>query len=120
MIKKLYYTSVLILGAFPVMTLAQPTGPRPTATSSLRNPLSIDTIQGLLTTLLEIVVIIATPIIVFFVIYSGFLYVTAQGNPAKIQEATRSLTYAVIGAVLVVGASAIALIVKNLVAGFTN
>lgn len=92
-------------------------GPVTTA-AKLKNPLGVNSIVDLLEALLAVVVVLATPIIVFFIIYSGFLYVTARGNSAKVEEATKSLTYAVIGGVLVLGAFAIAQIVKSLVGSF--
>lgn len=84
----------------------------------LNNPLSIGSINELLVALLNIVIIIAVPIVVFFIIYSGFLYVTARGNASQVQEATRSLTYSIIGGVLIIGAVAISEIVKNTVDEF--
>lgn len=85
---------------------------------TLNNPLKVHSIQELLASILNIVVIIATPIVVFFIIYSGFLYVTAKGDASKVKEATQSLTYSVIGGILILGAFAIAQIVKNLVSAF--
>lgn len=85
---------------------------------AFNNPLGVNSIQDLLVNLLEVVIIIAVPIIVFFVIYAGFMYVTAQGNATKIQNASRALTYALIGGVLIIGATAIAQIVRNLVDAF--
>jgi formate-dependent nitrite reductase membrane component NrfD len=51
---------------------------------------------------------------------AGFKYVTAQGDVGKIQDSTRALTYAIIGAILVIGATAIAQIIKNLVNAFRS
>jgi hypothetical protein len=84
----------------------------------LNNPLNVDSIEDLLGAILTIVIILATPIIVFFIIYAGFLYVTARGNAEQVTQATRALTYAVIGGVLIVGAVAIAAIIQNLVSTF--
>lgn len=112
-----YYLAGFLAGTvLPLTTYAQ-TGP---ATQSVRlnNPLRVTSITGLLEALLSIVIVLATPVIVFFIIYSGFLYVTAQGNPEQIKQASRSLTYAIIGGVIIIGAMAIATIVKNLVAAF--
>jgi hypothetical protein len=69
--------------------------------------------------LLNVFIVIATPIVVIFIILAGFKYVTARGNPSDIQEATRALTYAIIGGVLIIGAVAIAEIIKNLVTSFS-
>jgi hypothetical protein len=89
-----------------------------TLSVQLVNPVKVGSIQELLQTILEIVIIIATPIVVLFIIYAGFKYVTARGNAAQVQEATQALTYAVIGGVLIIGAVAIAEIIKNLVNSF--
>lgn len=78
----------------------------------------ITTIEGLLVAILNIFIIIATPIIVLFIIYAGFLYVTAQGNTQQVQQATRALTYAIIGAILVLGSVALAQIIENVVGSF--
>ena len=84
----------------------------------LNNPLKVKTLGELLEALLAVVMVLATPIIVFFIIYAGFLYVTAQGNASKVEEATKALTYAVIGGVIVLGSFAVISIIKNLVGSF--
>lgn len=76
------------------------------------------TIEDLLVGILNIFIVIATPIIVLFIIYAGFLYVTARGNAQQIQQATRALTYAIIGGVLVLGAVALSQIIANVVNAF--
>ncbi len=85
----------------------------------LENPLKFDNFEDFLTAILEVIIILATPIVIFFIIYAGYLYVTARGNASQIEQATRALTYAIIGGVLIIGAVAIAEIVKNLVTSFT-
>jgi Type IV secretion system pilin len=93
--------------------------PVPESTSVvLENPLKVGSIAELLEAILNIVIVLATPIIVFFIIYSGFLYVTARGNAEQIKQASNALLYAVIGGVVIIGSVAIATIVKNLVAAF--
>lgn len=57
---------------------------------------------------IDIVLIIGVPIVVLSIIYSGFLFVTAQGNPEKLKKAKNSLLYSIIGAVLLLGAFVIA------------
>jgi Type IV secretion system pilin len=84
----------------------------------LKNPLKVGSITELLTGILEIVITLSVPVIVFFIIYAGYLYVTARGNAAQVEEATRALTYAIIGGVIIIGAVTIAAIVKNLVSSF--
>lgn len=86
---------------------------------ALENPLNnINSIDGLLVAILNIVMVLMIPVIVFFIIYAGFKYVMAQGNASQVEEATRALTYAVIGGVLILGAVAISQIIQNVVRAF--
>lgn len=90
-----------------------------TGSESLINPLSgITSVNDLLVAILNVLIIIATPIIVIFIILAGFKYVTARGNASQIEEAHKALTYAIIGGVLIIGAVAISAIVSDLVNAF--
>lgn len=85
----------------------------------LVNPLNnINSIDALLVAILNIIMVLMIPVIVFFIIYAGFKYVMAQGNASQVEEATRALTYAVIGGVLILGAVAISQIIQNVVRAF--
>lgn len=86
----------------------------------LENPLNgINSIEGLLVAILNIIMILMVPVIVFFIIYAGFKYVMAQGNASQVEEATRALTYAIIGGVLILAALAITEIIRNVVTAFS-
>src|SRR3989344_3115663 len=100
--------------ALPFLSHAQSSG----LSYSLKNPLAFETIQDFLLAILNVIIVIATPIVVIFIILAGFKYVTARGNAAKVQEAAQALTYAIIGGILIIGAVAIAQIIKNLVDAF--
>ena len=104
----LFVAPVAVLAAEP----ATPTFEEVQLTNPLKN---IGSIDELLVEILNILVILMIPIIIFFIILAGFKYVTARGNASQVEEATRALMYAVIGGVLVVGASAISVIIKNVV-----
>jgi hypothetical protein len=75
--------------------------------------------KDLLLAILNIVIVIAIPIIVLFIIYAGFMYVTARGNASQLEQATRTLTYAIIGGVLILGAVTLGGIIGNVVDSFT-
>ena len=77
-------------------------------TVELINPLQSSTIQEFLGKVVEVLVILATPIIVLFIMYAGFLFTTARGNEAQLAKAKSALLWAVVGGVIVVGASLIA------------
>ncbi len=94
---------------FPLLAFAQG------ETVSLVNPLdsSISSIPTFFLAILDILLVFAVPLVVFFVIYAGFMYVTAKGNPGKISQAHNALLYALIGGIIIFGARAILAIVTN-------
>jgi hypothetical protein len=51
-------------------------------------------------------------------IWSGFLYVMAQGNATKIKDATRALSYTAIGTALLLGAYAISDVISGTLTQF--
>lgn len=110
-----------VLALFLLQTsfvMAQTNPPSTSGAVRLRNPLQADNLVELLTGILQVVITIAVPFIVFFIIYAGFLYVTAKGNSSQVEQATRALTYAIIGGVIIIGAVTIAGIVRNMVTSF--
>jgi len=78
--------------------------------SGIDNPLKpeIDSIPKFIKAIIEVVLIVAVPIVVLAVIYVGFLFVKAQGKPEEITKAKKALLYTLIGAALVLGAFVIA------------
>lgn len=84
-----------------------------TPPAGLTNPLKVTSIEGLIAAILEIVVKIGAPLIVLFIIYSGFLFVKAQGNEEKLKEAKKALAWTVVGAAILLGAWLIAEVIQN-------
>ncbi len=86
---------------------------------SFDNPLpAFGSLNGLFESLLVVVLTISTPIVVFFLIFAGFQYVTARGNPEKLKVANTSLMYGIVGGVIIMGAFTILAIVRSTVAEF--
>ena len=73
-------------------------------TSGLCNPLSFKTVQAFVEGALKVLVMIALPIIGFFIVFSGFQFILAQGNEGKLKNAKQNFVYVIIGAALVLGA----------------
>src|SRR3989344_302991 len=65
----------------------------------LNNPLNsnFSSIPNFIAGALKVMVMIALPIISVFIVYSGFLFVAAQGNSEKLSQARNNLLYVVIG-----------------------
>ena len=81
----------------------------------LVNPLQYGSISDFIAALLRIVATIAFPIIVLFMIYAGFLFVSARGNPDKLTEAKRIFLWTLIGALIILGAEAISIAIQRTV-----
>lgn len=75
----------------------------------------IDSVTEFIERILNIVIMIGMPIVVLALIWSGFLYVKAQGNSDKIGEAHKTLLWTVVGAALLMGSWAIARAIKQTV-----
>lgn len=79
-------------------------------TTTIKNPLgdNIKDIPSFIKVLVTIVLTVGVPLVALAIIYSGFLFVTAQGNPESITKAKKALMYSLIGAALLLGAYVIA------------
>lgn len=82
-----------------------PTGPSIT----LINPLGTGaTLNSFLTSILDLVIQIGSVVVILMLVYVGFLFVVARGNDSKLTEAKKALLWTVVGALILLGASAIA------------
>lgn len=95
--------------------LAQPGAASGSGDSSLRNPLGDKTLTALLSDIFDVITVFAVPLIVFMIIYAGFMYVTAQGNESKVSQAHKALTYAIIGGVIILTAEIILQVIQGTV-----
>lgn len=73
----------------------------------IQNPLKATSLEGFVVLLLNIVVDIGSILAVIFLIYSGFLFVVAQGNEVKLTRAKQAFLWTVIGIFVLLGARAI-------------
>ena len=58
---------------------------------------------------------IALPIITVFVVYSGFLFISAPGNEAKLSNAKNNFMYVIIGTILILSAWVLATLIGGTV-----
>lgn len=120
----LYTTSFLLIK--PIYTLAQ-TFSGDTGSSGncgdgsgviLCNPLGNKGLMEFLQDILDVIMVFAVPLIVFMIIYAGFLFVMDRGSDKNLAQAKRALLYAVIGGVIILGAQAILAVVQGTVDAF--
>lgn len=87
---------------------------------TIKNPLAADSITEFFLLIIEILLIFAIPLIVLFIIYAGFMMVTAQGNEEQLKTAKRALIYAIIGGLLILGARLILEVIQGTVAALQD
>ncbi|MCI5051049.1 MAG: TrbC/VirB2 family protein [Candidatus Pacebacteria bacterium] len=116
-IKKIATLGLIFVSLFvlPVnIATAQPDGEAGGESGSsvqLQNPLAggnINDIPSLVESLLGIVLVVGVPLIALAIIYAGYKFVTAQGNPDKLEEAKKTFVWIVVGAAILLSAYAIA------------
>jgi len=116
-IKKNFLTIILsiIVISIPILSFAD--GPITIDSGTkIVNPIpKIDSIMGLIKTILEGVVKIGIPIVALAIIYCGFLFVQARGKPEAIKKAKDALIYTIIGAAILLGSWAIAQLISETV-----
>lgn len=82
----------------------------------LRNPLqNINSLEEFVVALLRIVINIGFPILILFIVYSGFLFVTAQGSEEKLKKAKTTFFWTIVGAAVFLGSWVLAIIIENTV-----
>ena len=75
----------------------------------LVNPLGCGTdLMTLLTRVLNVVIQLGVVVLTLMIVYCGFLFVTAQGNPEALSKAKSALLWTVIGGAILLGAQGIA------------
>lgn len=85
---------------------------------SIINPLQSQTIPEFLLKIIDVLLVFAIPLIIIFIMYAGFLFVTARGNSEQISTARSALLWAIVGGVIVVGAKIIISVIEGTVRAF--
>ncbi len=89
-------------------------------TGTLQNPLQFDTLPELLHAILAAVVELGTIVLGIMLVYVGFLFVSARGNPEEISKARSALIWTLIGGLILLGAEAISLVIQSTVASISS
>lgn len=106
-------TIATLVYSFPLLAAAQ-------IRVKFNSLIGVSSLEELFLAILNVFIVIAIPIVILYIIYAGFLYVTARGDVEQTKKATRALTYAIIGGVILIGAVAITEVVANVVGAFTT
>ncbi len=117
---KRFVATVPVLYVLSVVshTFAQDVGDTGTASPTsiqLTNPLSgnVNDIPSLLDKIIQYLRIISVPILTIMILVGAFHMLTAGGDEAKFKKGKKTITYAAIGAVVIMVASGIILVIKD-------
>jgi len=91
---------------------ARPTDTQTSNQTRLFNPLKVTSVTGVVDLIIGIVLRIAFIVAVLAIMYSGFLFVKAQGNEQEITKAKEVFWNTVIGVALIFGASGLVKIIQ--------
>ena len=113
--KKLLLIAIFVLVVFtPIFSFGQAVQPI-NNTTTITNPISPNNINDFIKIILQGVIKIGIPVVALAIIYSGFLFVAAQGNSEKLKTAKKALLYSLVGAAILLGSWAIAQVISNTV-----
>jgi hypothetical protein len=86
-----------------------------TAIAQIENPIGYGTVEDLVKGITSWLVRIAGPIGVIVIVYAGAKFLTARGDPNKINEAKKILWYAIIGLAIVFAAAGLVSLVRSII-----
>lgn len=96
--------------------------PKPTQTPigtkesvKLESPFAFTTVQQLVDKLIDIIIKVGGVLAFFFIIYSGFLFVTAAGSVDQVEKAKATFLWVIVGVAIVLGAKVISVLLQGTV-----
>jgi len=89
-------------------------------TQRIENPIKYDNFSDFVAAVTEAAVKVLMPFVVLSFIYSGFLFVRAQGNEAELKTAKEYIKWSIVGAFILFGAWGFAEIIKTTVSSIAN
>lgn len=96
------------------------TGAGTSVTATLQNPIKYDDFYAFVEAVLSVAVEILFPFVVLAFIWSGFLFVRAQGKPEDIEKAKSAILWSIVGAFILLGAWGFAQIIGTTVSTLTE
>lgn len=123
--KVLPFVVVAIMTVPSIWVDAQTTysGSTTTISATLENPFrgAGDTLPDLFAAIINRVLLpIGSIVAVIMFIWTGFMFVTAQGDPGKLKTAKASLLYTAIGTAILLGATMLANVIANTLNSLTG
>ena len=79
----------------------------------LENPIAFKSLGALISAILDIIVQIAVPIAALFLMYSGFLFISARGDEAQLKTAKSIFLWTMVGIAVLLGAEILAQVIQG-------
>ena len=111
---------VIAAGIFLLPVIAHAKQCDGTGASSVTNPLQFCNIMGFVKAALQLFVILALPVLAFFIVLAGFNFILARGNSSKLERAKMNFLYVIIGTCLVLGAWLLASLIGATISQITG
>lgn len=108
------------LGLLTVGTLPHAQAETLTVTPALENPIKYSNFSDFVAGVTQTAVRVLLPFVVLAFIYSGFLFVKAQGNEKELEEAKKAIKWSIVGAFILFGAWGFAEIIKTTISTITS
>ena len=80
---------------------------------AIENPIISGSFEAVVGLIASLIARIGMVLVVIFIIYSGFLFVSARGSDEQLKKAKQTFMWTIIGAAIIIGAYAIAEAVIN-------
>lgn len=116
--------AVSFLFALPIFSLVQTTvyaqSTPPGNAPALQNPIKYNNFSDFVAAVTQTAVKVLLPFVVLAFIYSGFLFVKAQGNEKELEAAKKAIIWSVVGAFILFGAWGFAQIIKTTISTVTQ
>ena len=108
------FTILPLVGTFVLAQDKAPGQGEPTPVQfELSNPIRAENFIALLNLLVDAAMLVLIPLIVLAIIYTGFLFIKARGEPKAITEAKQMFFYVIIGAAIILASKLIITFVSS-------
>lgn len=82
--------------------------PRNSSVERLQSPIKFTSVTEVLNGFFKVLIELGAVAVVLAIVYAGFLFVAARGNPEQLTKARTTLFWTIIGALILLGAQVIA------------
>ena len=81
--------------------------------TELQNPIGFNSLRALVVAILDVIVQVAVPLAALFLIYSGYLFVSARGNEEALNKAKSIFMWTIVGIAVLLGAKVLSGIIEG-------